>query len=473
MMTKKGKWYMEVHELFFANKHNEVISILKPIINSNSGTIEQHYLYAQSLYYTKNYDVALGSFEYVIREMSHRTPVEFYQMTRTTLEKLNEVDQNLFWNKCSDKPSKIFQKSFIALVEGDLSSSSLYFSEGANIVFSKEKEKELWKRSFDIVAYAFLGLAQSEINYEPRFCKKIFVSGKGWSGSGAVFDYLREFENVIGIPVETQYIESNKGISNLIKNSKDKKDFSLALLDFFYHCMLGYCEYQDSESFKIFFGPRSIMESELSLTYSINAHEISKLIALTLMNFSEPSGQELKTLYNQIVNRLAINDLAGGDTYALLDNVIHISNIDIINVLEDVSVFCTFRDPRSNYVSLSRKRAVFNQSCEEFIEQELKSYPRLLEKINDCTKNIDPNSKRKVFKVQFEEFVLSDEYRKYLAHQIGLDLRLQHKHKYFKPWESARNVMLHQEHEKQDEIDKIKLALMDYCVEPSIMPFKK
>jgi hypothetical protein len=458
----------DVLELFHADKHNEVIVSLKPILESGNFNLKHHFIFAQSLYFIKDYTTALASFEYVIRELSHHTPTEFFQMARDTQQRLHPNKPEIFWQGCSDDVSKKFQRSFFFLTQRNLPEALLYFHEGSSIIFKNIKEKEIWDNSFDVIARAFLGMELGHIDYEPKFCKKIIASGKGWSGSGAIFDYFSEFENVVAIPVETQYIESNKGILNLLQKAGNKDEFSFALLEFFFHCMLGYSEYQDAESFKIFNGPRSLYESELSEVYALNAFEISKLIAITLITPSENLQNEIKFLCNQIVNRLAVLNFAEQAEYVLLDNVIHVSNIEVVNIIEDVSIFCVLRDPRSNYASLNRNQGALNKSCEEYIEFEKRTFPELLQKLDTCISQNENNFKRKVFKVQFEEFVISENYRINLAHQIGLNTNLHKKHSRFKPWESMKNVLLHESYPKQREIEEIKNSLREYCFEPCL-----
>ena len=70
--------------------------------------------------------------------------------------------------------------------------------------------------------------------------------------------------------------------------------------------------------------------------------------------------------------------------------------------------------------------------------------------------------------VQFEKFVLSEQYRQALAERLGIRTDQHKRHSYFKPWESARNVLLHEEYPNQNEIEFIRQELSEYCYEPCV-----
>lgn len=54
--------------------------------------------------------------------------------------------------------------------------------------------------------------------------------------------------------------------------------------------------------------------------------------------------------------------------------------------------------------------------------------------------------------------------------RLGLCHQSQKRFLHFKPWESMRNVVLHQEHPDQKGIRLIEEELREYCVEPAVRP---
>ena len=157
---------------------------------------------------------------------------------------------------------------------------------------------------------------------------------------------------------------------------------------------------------------------------------------------------------------------------ALLDNVIHIPNLQAVEFLDNIKVFCTFRDPRSNYVALLREAGHFNDPVQMFVTKRRNKFKRCHQLVDDYSEKYPFPNKKSVSKVLFETFILSPEYRAAIARELGLNTETQDKFKYLKPWESVRNVLLHQEHSPSSDIDYIERELAPYCVQVKLEPLK-
>jgi hypothetical protein len=459
--------------LFKDKEYQRVIDILKPFIESGVDSCNIHRLYAESLFFENRYVDSLDSFQHCLKKLSVLCPFGLYQKARSVIGRHPDAKvRAAFWNGCTDAESRIFNNSLAELSVGNFQSARLFFLTGASLVFKSQEEIDLWMQSFDVIASALNNESVPVIHTEHKAIRKLMVSGKGWSGSGAVFDYFMEFGNVAAVKGESQLIENSLGLKNLIKKSSEKKLFSCAVLDFFFYCVLGYAEMKESGSFKSFRQAREIIRSEMSLNYAREVCNVSHFIAACLVCDPSLFQKKVKMLVNQVIDRLVVGSVASENEFVLLDNAIHISALDIVDWIDHLTIFCTLRDPRSNYVALVREFSGFDKSCEEYITQEINIFPRLVNIIESHMKKCSEISHRKVFKVQFEEFVLSEPYRQSLALAAGLDLARQKKHSRFKPWASARNVMLHEEHDKPHEIKAIEHALSEYCFVPTIKPLK-
>lgn len=461
----------EAASLFKDKKYQQVIDCLKPFIERGVESCNIHQLYAESLFSEKKYADSLGSFQHCLKNLSVSCPFGLYQKARSVIGRNPDVKvRNAFWNGCTDNESLVFNDSLAELSAGNFESARGFFLTGANLVFKSQKEIDLWMQSFDVIALALDNKSLPDIYIEHKSVKKIIVSGKGWSGSGAVFDYFTEFGNVADVKGESQLIENQFGLRNIIAKSSEKTIFTSAVLDFFFYCVLGYATMRGPESFKSFRQAREIIGSEMSLHYAMEVCGVSHLIAACLVCDPCLFQRKLKQLVNHVIDRLVVGTVADESEFVLLDNAIHISALDIVEWIDNLSIFCTLRDPRSNYVALLREFPGFDKSCKEYIAQEINLFPRLITIIETQMKKSSETAHRKVFKVQFEEFVLSESYRQSLALAVGLDLSGQKTHSRFKPWASVRNIMLHEEHDKPHDIKLIELALSEYCFVPTVKP---
>jgi len=120
-------------------------------------------------------------------------------------------------------------------------------------------------------------------------------------------------------------------------------------------------------------------------------------------------------------------------------------------------------DISSKIASIYRDQGFF-VSNSLFTSSFIKRYRKRRKKYNSDILSLEKQSSF-IHTVQFEDFVLSEEYRNQLAQKIGLDLKDQDKHCFFKPWESEKNIDNYKRFSKQDEINKIEQELPEYLYE--------
>lgn len=196
-------------------------------------------------------------------------------------------------------------------------------------------------------------------------------------------------------------------------------------------------------------------------TYSENVNKLmgnaSPLLAGkgdTLSNF--------KIFADDVANLLSSESDSHDYDVVLLNNCIKIGKIRLVDCLKNTKLFCTFRDPRSNFVSIKRENVAYLDDASMFIKSRRDNYSEYHSLVSEYQEKTQ-NTSNQVFKVQFEEFVLSETYRQELAQRAGLDLSTHEPHQHFKPWESKKNVYLHQTYENQEEIRAIEQAFPEYC----------
>ena len=68
-----------------------------------------------------------------------------------------------------------------------------------------------------------------------------------------------------------------------------------------------------------------------------------------------------------------------------------------------------------------------------------------------------------IHSIQFEEFVLNEEYRNSIAENIGLDLVNHRGNIFFDPKTSEKNICIYKKYKNQKIIEKIGTELSEYC----------
>ncbi len=423
--------------------------------------------YADLALYKKKWNTALTRYEKIVVNYRDSAPLRIYQKYNSVVKKFDDNQQKeTAWKKIYTENDKKAADCFNMLISGNENNSVSGFSLLLNKIFEEEEVRDLWLNSFMSIHNLIYGKAPGKklanSLEEKSYSKKIFVSGMGWSGSGALYDFFREFEEIHEIENEFRHIEGNPGLISLLKKADFPKDlFVKELINFFSKTLLGFSEYDSYTGYK---AVRSARKMSLSINKKKYARGIENLLQEIENNYFDGKLDKksfcniAEILFNTVLATVGEN-LSDQNTI-LFNNVIHIRNIKAIEFINNANMFCVFRDPRSNYVAKLQEKPGFAEKTEDFISKYKKT--RL-----DYEKNYMDviNNKNTVHEIQFEEFVLSEEYRKRLAVKRGLDINKQEKYKYFKPWISEKNVYIYKNYTDQKSIKEIKEELSEYCWE--------
>ena len=331
--------------------------------------------------------------------------------------------------------------------------------------FDRDETRDIWLSAFD-TAFSPEPVSASVTSGDSSVItgRKLMVSGMGWSGSGAILDYFRENAQVNTILREYRHIEGQSGVKHLRANMTSKAEFMIAFADFFFLTLLGL-----GNAFR---GDKDAsLSKQLSLgkhgrSYAWQALRICESLRQGLAT-SDTDARLLRRVSNAALDAICMGHLGAPKETVVLDNMIHIGNADAAPLIDDLSLFCAFRDPRSNYVARIRESKRFAQTVEAFV----RGYRKQRQKIDALLKQVeadlraDDTTTTRVHTVQFEEFVLSRACRQDLARKAGLDFAQHDEYALFRPWESRKNVFLHETYENPDEIAYIERELPEYCVD--------
>lgn len=288
--------------------------------------------------------------------------------------------------------------------------------------------------------------------------RKVFVSGFGWSGSGAVFDYFREFSNVKSISWEFKFAESRYGLNALKKSINDKNVVPrVKLADFFQKAMLGAMITKDWGDIASVWSARRMVYSDHAVEYAQSVHDLCEAfveLSKTKSLNEETFCQITKVFFDRLL--LALGNFPG--SVYLLDNWVHAGGLAATKFFSNAHFFVVTRDPRTQYVANFNENAKFHKDVDKFIE----TYQTSLEQCLTVLKESNAVSSC-VTMVKFEDFVLSEECRAKLAEKIGVEIGVHDKEKYFKASESKKNIFNHNTFKNKSEIKKISEKLAQYC----------
>ena len=512
-------------KLSLAHRHQNQLEIAEEILNAglekfpaNMVLLEE---YGHLLFLKKDWQAAAKTYELICTRFRPNVPLRIYQKLVAVYKKIgNKHKASQTWKTFCSTEDLEAENCYYYLLHGRTTEAIQNFASFTEKVFTEDTTRKLWLDSFITIAELFsskelsplrpetISLQEPDFLYQPY--KKILVSGMGWSGSGALFDFFREFADVYPIKEELRHIEGIPGLNSLnvllkypyllslmdrlkIYN-KDKRDmylnfvgsisskimnnafcrylflplsyknpcfdaFRRDLLKFFGLTLLGYAQFECYADYKKTRLGKALNLSGNGQIYARGVHSFCRQI-VKLVRSGQYKAHEFNRAASILLDAIARAKGADKNSIVLFNNIVHTQNVSAIEFLDHAHLFCTFRGPRSNYVARIHEDKKFVQNVQEYISSYKKArygFQKLYNSLN--------HNKSAVHIVQFEKFVLSESYRNELAASLGLDLGTQEKYKYFQPWVSEKNVFLHETYENQDEIKAIEDALGQYCVD--------
>lgn len=456
----------ELKGLFKEKRYTEVIAAVDAMAEP---TVDDITLRAESRYMLDDYRQSLADFLIVFQANSTKTQFGIFQKARTAVGRAGMERKAIaeFWNSASDEPSRRMGRIATRLLAGEREGLTADFRAEVQALFESDALADAWVEAFDLLVAGLAGESQSDFHLA-KTRNKIIVSGMGWSGSGAIYDYLKEFPQIHAIAGESSLIEGGGGFTAFVKASKSRNTCTSQVVQFFFRNLLGYYPMGNASCFKELRTTRlNAHSADIGLSYAQGARDVVRamlqLVAVAGASI-ENIEQALMVLCDTIVERL-IAAAAPDDKVLLLDNCIHIQNVRLARYLSKTLLSCCFRDPRTNFVARTREFAGFKESAEEYAKttaaHRIKFENALDGEFIDCI----ARNETRVEKVRFEEFVVSEIYRSNLARSMGLLPDKRDAYRYFKPWESFKNTQLHLNYEQPQDIDFIKNQCSEYCVE--------
>lgn len=282
------------------------------------------------------------------------------------------------------------------------------------------------------------------------------VSGMGWSGSGAVFDYLRGFAGVESVVGESRLLEGRYGVPSLMKefgaDDGPESDFGAALVNFFRYTLVGFAPCHDYEEFRHVRNSRRYVEGPGGAEYA--AACVDYLRDVCAATPEERRHQVLRSLPG-FMSAAVRSRLVDRECVPILDNVLHVANLPLAVQLPAWTLFATVRDPRDQYVDNMRNNPSFGRNVKAFVRRYRLGRRTLDElQVSGC---------KNVRVVQFESFVRDGELRNVMADELGLSKS--RRRPPFDPSASMKNIGLWTDTPHRSEVEFIAEQLPEYLVE--------
>ncbi|MFW8566866.1 tetratricopeptide repeat protein [Orrella sp. 11846] len=393
-----------------------------------------------------------------------------FREIEVSLNHLNKTSEEKkdFWLNCSSNNEILLEKCCNKVLQNDIKSAQQILLSARDQLNLSEHQFATLYNNLTMFSQGETYNAEMETSLEKLSLPKVVnVSGMGWSGSGAVFDYLREFKDVIPIRGETPYLSRGRyNLTKILSNINSKEKFRENLILFYFYTIIGFLRPKNWSDFKSFNNTRKRLYGKEADTYITWSSRYCYVANKLLQNYRKKGFLHLlNTLKSIVILGFICDQPYRKGMTLLLDNDVSIGSVN--EHLDFVVQLCTFRDPRSNYVALKREDRMYRQSVDDYLISREKSYKRNLTKLKNLIKL--PSMSSLINIVQFEEFVVSEKYRDSIATLLNFDVNNRTRHRYFKPWESFRNTQLHQEYENQDEISLIENHLKEYCYDVAVV----
>jgi len=431
--------------------------ILSPIVLRNRRfIIFKHYL---SYYKAAKCSVSLD----IIASQIEKALVAYILGAIETPEKGLIVFEELYNQDGCIVPDIIAETAYYHARGGKDDEALHRFSHCLELLKIGQNERQMWLDSFkQIIGIDNTNrMNSSAMVQEPIYYNKIFFSGFGWSGSGAAYDYFKEFPAAsYAIPWEFGLIEAEKhGLGQLFRILKaDERIEKPALLYLFAKYLFGFSCAVSREEANYLKGTKRLYRK--SKDKSVLAAAVNRFLSnLSELNRSDEVDKNASKCFTALLDGIIASFCVKPNQKVLLNNVIHAYRLNLIDLFQQAKIVVVKRDPRSEYVARYYENPQFQKDAGKFVN----AYRIKRNHFNRDLKAVSNPEAVKV--VQFEEFVLSEDYRNQLAVELGFELAEQDKFAFFKPWESEKNVYNYKTFPDQSVIGKIESELAEYLYE--------
>lgn len=297
--------------------------------------------------------------------------------------------------------------------------------------------------------------------YRPK--PKIVVSGMYWSGSGALYAYFSEFEDIAPVPGELRlWKEGNSSLQALARALRTGSGYAETLARCLVLSMAGVAPVHAWADMLASRCALDALRSDREGLYVVACRDFVESVAGLCRMPVDEGLAALEKAAGLLTDRLAGLWATRSGSIALFDNIVHLGEIRAARLLGDATVLCAVRDPRSNFVARWNENPRFHRDVDRYIK-----YYRDTRRAFERQLAMDRRLASMLHTVSFERFVSCESYRDRLAQELGLDLARRKAGSRFRQERSAPNALNYRGFPYQDALVRIERALPEYCVDPA------
>jgi hypothetical protein len=295
---------------------------------------------------------------------------------------------------------------------------------------------------------------------ESSLCK-IFVCGNGWSGSGALYDALQEYDCVACAPDapvdryinactgdETMFVQGNAGLGRIWRQARDERRLSRTDLWELFRCHvigaggIGHTEHKGVNA------AANLLERRGSRYTAVFLDLFEAIAALP-----EDAGLgELRSILVGTTDALAsvVTGAQDGQT-AIFNNAMFGPNIDMVEIFSGFRLAVVVRDPLDQYADRRSQDLKHWMSARRFVS----FYRSSREAFQQRKRSLHTKHAGRVREVEFERFVRDATYRAGVIDWMldGCDKRRIRRN--FDPERSQGNIGIYRQMLSEDEIEFI------------------
>ncbi|MCP1727892.1 hypothetical protein J2T60_001892 [Natronospira proteinivora] len=291
---------------------------------------------------------------------------------------------------------------------------------------------------------------------------KVTVSGMGWSGASAVYDFFCDQDDVIPVGGGFRPFTGNWSIAPIFEHCSQADECARALILFLLQKYFGVWPADNAPMHRMYEQfLREESGEKLWEAFLYSCRQFERLIAEA---YREGQGVDEIGLRNTFGGALDFyaQSYGEGQLY-LFDQLLKFGSqgFEGLGYMEGFDMVCVVRDPRDVYATLKMNASA--PPVERFASR-YASQRRMLDKAIGAQV---PGNER-ITVVGFEAFVLNEGLRQRLAEKLGLSGGIRMEGSQFKPEESSENIGVYRQILNEDERRFIEGQLSPFLEGPAI-----
>ena len=294
----------------------------------------------------------------------------------------------------------------------------------------------------------------SEPNNEPGL-RKLFVCGNGWTGSGALYDALTEYDGLAEMPEapgdrflndctgnEMMFVQGPSGLGRIWRTARQKQVLRRSDLWRFFRCHVlgaGAIGYSEHKSVRIASHLTAVAGSRYTSIFRSMFEAFAEL----------RDGTELSTVHralNEAAESLTAA-FAGDRPCIVFNNAVFGRDLDMLAIFRNFRAAAVVRDPLDTYADRRDQDLKHWMTPAGFVP----FYRGSRQAIQRSRQALAPEQAAAVREVEFENFVLDEAYRQTVIDWLLEETRPRRIRNRFEPAKSALNVGLYRRLLSSDE----------------------